>query len=206
MKLSILSVIGVQLLTVTLISVKASAQASLSPVALECYNQVMKTSDVLKMNKGYKNDSEVQKLAIAMCTYSDAAGAIGCYRQAMSQSAIFPHLTSADIFTLEQHASQLCSNSHEGGKNADTKDFDAIDCFKGVSKDKEVLTGMRKYMSGGQFDLQVKAMCISSNAKGAIECYKTAKANLDMYPSNDYQDAARIDAVILSNCRASRVR
>ena len=182
-------------------------EPDLGPEALECYKQVMENPEILKNLKRLTLGSRVQEVAISMCTYSDAAGAQGCYMQALSKSDVLPMTKRVASFEQEELIyARLCSNSHASNINAETRDFDAIDCVIGVQKDNSVLSALREYSGASSFEQDLVNLCISSNAKGATTCYKNAKEASSLYPTFDYQTASRFDKVLIQQCRASRLR
>jgi hypothetical protein len=181
----------------------------LNPAALGCYKQAMSLDSFFTMNKKYKLESDIEKLAVMACTYSDAVGSLRCYEQAKNQDAVLKtNKNLVNIFGLEQKYARLCSNSGQGAFNKATGDADAIDCFKAVMADTNVLTSAKQYMEFVELeDLAVK-LCISSNGLGATTCYKKSldKAE-DILKSNQaYKGKAALDQIVVDLCKGSRLR
>jgi hypothetical protein len=203
-----------KVVTISLIALSSSLALSaitdnLSPKALACYRQAMTSDYIFKMNKKFKLPSEVEKVAVQMCTYSDAEGSLRCYEQADKMDDVLP-LSKRYVNTirLEQKFALLCSNSGAHLYNAQTGDADAIECVKAVKADPTVLVGVKEHMEFSELEDFTTQFCISSNAKGAVTCYKNSldKANKILESSDGYKGADALDKIIMKLCRGSRLR
>lgn len=198
---------GIALIQVVSASAFAEAPANLSPAAIDCFEQVIQNPEVFKMNKQYKTQDAVEKLAVSMCTYSDAQGAIKCYEQARDQDEVLAsNKQYANIFLLEQKYARLCSNSRGAGLNKETGDIDAIDCIKTVTSDAQVLVGVKEFGDVLKVEELATKLCISSNGKGAAACYKKAISGNALKANKDYKGPVSLDEIVVDLCKATRIR
>ncbi len=185
-----------------------AAPTNLSPVALDCYVKNLANPENFTMSKDYKPDFSVEKMVVSMCTYSDAEGSSTCYKQAKDQPEFLFHTKdTSDVFELERIYSVLCSNSHAGQVNSETGDMEAVDCVKKVMADEEVLVSSKNFTSKSSQEQTAIQLCISSNALGAITCYKNSiqKAEEILRSTRKYTGPGALDKVILDLCKGSRL-
>jgi hypothetical protein len=152
-----------------------AAPEGLSPRALECYEQAVGNSEILMKNKkhGMLSDDQIEKIAVSMCTYSDREGSLRCYQQASAMDDVLTRNKDlVNIFGLEKKYARLCSNSGKNLVNKATGDADAIDCFKQVIADPEVLVSAKTFMEGVEREDLITKLCISSNGLGATTTKK----------------------------------
>ncbi len=191
------------------------AQAtSLKPKALECYKQALSDDSILNLNKFSpyfsKKQIDLEKIARDMCTYSDAVGSKRCYEQALSDDAVLTNIKNSSIKNSDYEliAANLCRNSYELGFNKATGEADAVECVKAAMSDKDVLTASKEFdLPVNQEKLAIK-LCISSNALGAITCYKDSvdKAKKILEQTSEYSGPVALDNAILDMCKGSRLR
>ncbi len=184
-------------------------RAGLSPAATECFAEVMKSSDVLSANSKYKNMTEKENLAVKLCTYSDAPGALKCMFQADHTDQILPFAKRvSNAVILEQKYVELCQNSRILYTSARTGEMDSIECFKGIVSDQSILVNSRNEMTGFQFERLAVRFCINSNFAGAKACFEKAAAKESgiLNSNKDFKAATAMEAKIVELCRASRKR
>ncbi|MFN8847426.1 MAG: hypothetical protein ACK5V3_16925 [Bdellovibrionales bacterium] len=198
------------------INLMAAPSTPLTPAALACWEQAMNNPNIFPKTKGgeglagqYVLGSKIEKLAISMCTYSDAEGSQRCYQQATQMDEIFNFSKNyASETKNEVKYARLCSNSRKSLFNASTGEADAIDCYKGVMSDPDVLVALKEHRAQAGMEDVVTKLCISSNAKGAIECYKKSKdrALEILNETKPYVGPDALDLVIVDLCKGSRLR
>ena len=128
------------IVTTFLFLTAAIAAPPLTVEALKCYKQALEKDLFFTMNKQYKSDDAIEKMAVALCTFSDASGSLRCYTQAKSDQYVFEGLKQvASEFVMEEKYARLCSNSGKNAFNEKTGDSDAIECFKSVIYNEEIL-------------------------------------------------------------------
>jgi hypothetical protein len=185
------------------------AQSNLSPEALACFKQAVESNVFFKMNKQYKSADAVEKLAIGLCTYSDALGSLRCYQQADQDSQVLntTKMVSSNL-VLEQQYARLCSNSRKNSVNASTGDADAIDCFKMARYNNDLLKYAKEYMVNQEIEDLVTKLCISSNGLGVKTCYLNSLKNSDeiLKSNKNYKGPAALDQLIVDLCKGSRLR
>lgn len=201
---------------------------TLTGVALECYKQALTNDDIFQKNKEhsikkpedensgtgenpddrqYTPTVELENMATKMCTYSDAPGALKCYRDTFAAEDVLPEHKGLNILLREKEVAKFCSNSYGRGFNKATGDIDAIDCYRGVMADPEVLANRRPTQTPINRERDVIRLCISSNAKGAITCFKNAFNDpKNIYAKRDYRSKIQLEDNIITLCRAQRLR
>lgn len=203
------------ILVTLIVSTAGMALPSLTPPshlvlpALECYRQAISNNQIYTMNKQYKTDVEIEKLAVSLCTYSDAVGSLRCYLQAANDSQVIPaSKNTLSIFLLEQKQARLCSNSGASLLNVKTGDADAIDCFKMAMDDDRLLVAAKKYMSTAQLEDLVVKLCISANGLGVQQCYLKSLGNADgiLEANKVYTGPVALDQSIVDLCKGTRLR
>jgi hypothetical protein len=188
-----------------------AAPEGLSPKALACYEQAVENDEILMKNKihGMMSDDQIEKLAVSSCTYSDAPGFLRCYNQAAAMDEVMPRSKDlVNIFGLEKKYARLCSNSGRDLVNKTTGDADAVECFKQVMADPQVLVAAKEYMEAVEREDLVIKMCISSNGLGATSCYKKSieKAEKILKTTRQYTGPAALDHALVDLCKGSRLR
>lgn len=201
--------------TIVFISLTGVALPSLTPPAhlllpaLECYHQAISNNQIFTINKQYKSDVEIEKLAVGLCTYSDAAGSLRCYQQAANDSQVLAtSKNTLSVFLMEQKQARLCSNSGASLYNAKTGDADAIDCFKVAMDDDRLLIAAKNYMGNSQLEDLVVKLCISANGLGVQQCYLKSLGNADgiLEANKIYSGPVALDQSIVDLCKGTRVR
>ncbi len=198
------------LLLAMIFSVKGFASiAGLSPEALACYEAVAdeENSDVLKMSRDYAA-TKLESIIIGMCTYSNAKGALKCFRDAMADDKVLTAQKQVvNTVALEQKYARLCSNTRIGEKFPKTKDVDAVECVKAVMDDSAVFKSKKNFALASEVEEEAVALCISSNAKGATTCFKNGmKEKVRLFGENiDYKTAGRLEKSVAALCKGSRL-
>lgn len=193
----------------SLLSSGASAQQpllinQLSPEALDCVHQVVNTPDIFENSKNNGGSSAtIDAMAVSMCTYSNAHGAMTCYRQAKQDENIFK--TSKlyiNTIAIEKDYLRLCSNS----KLKMDQEVEAINCYKSIIRNPDLLP-ILKTGSALELEKKITDLCISSNAKGATLCLENVKANPDkIFPiSSMYWSPKNKEIQSIQICRNSRL-
>lgn len=195
--------------TVFLFLSTASAAPQLTPEALKCYKQALAKDLFFTLNKQYKSDDAIEKMAVAMCTYSDAPGSLRCYSQAQKDQYVFEgYKKVASELVMEERYAKLCSNSGTHLFNEKTGDADAIECFKSVIYNEEILKYAKEYMVTQELEDLALKFCISSNSIGAKTCYRESLANADeiLKKNKLYKGPAALDQMIVDLCKGTRIR
>ncbi len=201
-------------LAIGLVASVAFASPSMTPPthlilpALECYKQAISNNQIYTMNKQYKSDVEIEKLAVGLCTYSDAVGSLRCYQQAANDSQILTaSKNTLSVFLIEQKQARLCSNSGKNLYNVKTGDADAIDCFKMAMNDDRLLVAAKKYMGHSQLEDLIVKLCISANGLGVQQCYLKSLGNADgiLEANKVYTGPVALDQSIVDLCKGTRL-
>lgn len=185
-----------------------AAPADLSPEALDCYEKVINNPALLAKSREYRNRSQVEKLVVSLCTYSNAYGATKCYLDAKADPQILAGTKEVtNIIAIEEKYVRLCSNSKGNQESLRGKDVDAVDCFKSIDSQSDLLPMLRG-ATRVEFEKNLTNLCISSNGKGATMCLRNAMANPDRVLEEGHQHlgprALELEYVRL--CKGSRVR
>lgn len=189
-------------------NVSAGSLALLSPEALGCYEAVMseKNSDVLSNAKIHAT-TDMEKIAIGLCTYSNAAGALKCIRDASKDSIVMKARKQiVNIVGLDRDYARLCSNTRISKAFPESRDVDAVECFKTVYNDPEVFVE-KKRGSAAALEAEIISLCISSNGKGATTCFKKSMAEkVRLFGENlDYKTRGTLEIQIATLCRGTRL-
>lgn len=177
--------------------------------ALECYRQAVTHQQIFTMNKPYLSDSDIEKLAVGLCTYSDAPGSLRCYRQAeLDADVLAASKNTSSVLLMEKKQARLCSNSGQELFNSKTGDADAIDCFKMAKTDSRILPVSKQYMNDTQLEEVIVKLCISSNGLGAQQCFLKSKDKAEgiLDANHLYSGPTALENTIVDLCKGTRLR
>ncbi len=181
---------------------------ALSADALKCISDVHDAKDIFTMSKNYKTDDHLEKLFIALCTYSNSKGAQKCYRDAMKMTSVLEQTKNVtDAFGVESKVARLCSNSHLAAVAPENQQLNSIGCYLATMKDPAMLASIKEYKNAVAVEADATTLCISSNAKGATTCFKEGlKHKDDVLGSHaSLQELSAFEETLITTCRGSHL-